>query len=201
MRIIAKFKALTTLLLVLVSTLALSAAQQPNLSKGIIRLKGGEVLHGLIAPLGQFPNSGTLFQSEKGGKQTIIPHERIESIDYEGNLYIARVLKIGNKATAVYMKEEAHGPASLYKAYYYGPKQTGKNNKVIQKQWTWVIDTDFQGSVALGHQPSMKQIAKALNHPEMDVQLKEHHVHGNSLVQLIEEFNSMVYKKGQHLGM
>jgi hypothetical protein len=190
---------LKTAMMIMAMVLPLFAmANQPsNLSKGTIVLKGGETLVGLVSPLGQFPNNGTLFQAEKGGKQTMVAHDRIERIEYEGAWYVPATIQINNKSVSAYLKEKAGGSANLYKAYYYAPKAMGKNNSMIQKQWSWVVSTAHHGPVALGHNPSSKQLAKVLDHPVVNFEFSTQQLDEASIIRLVEEYNTAVARSGE----
>jgi len=173
------------------------ATQPSNLSKGTIVLKGGETLVGLVSPLGQFPNNGTLFQAEKGGKQTIIAHNRIERIEFDGASYVPATIQVDNKAVPAYLKEKTTGSANLYKAYFFAPKSMGKNNNMIQKQWSWVVSTAHHGPVALGHNPSSKQLAKVLDHPVVNFEFSTEQLDEASIIRLVEEYNTTVARSGE----
>jgi hypothetical protein len=179
-------------LIAILSPLFMFANHPSGLSNGTIVLKGGETLNGFVAPLGEFPNNGTLFQAEKSGKKTIISYDRIEKVQYDGIWYTPATVVVNNKNVQAYLEQKASGAANLYKAFYYAPKQMGKNNSMIQKQWSWVVSTPHHGKVALGHNPTSSQLAKALDHPAVDFVVKAQKLSEESILQIIEDYNSTV---------
>lgn len=162
-----------------------------NFSKGTIYLKGGEVVEGQISPLGQFPENGTLFVSASG-KKTMIAHDRIEKVVIDDKTYLPSTVDLNGRKVAAYLEQKAEGSANLYKAYFYAKRDLGKNNSSIQLQWSWVVSTPHHGAIALGHNPRPSQLEKVLDHPVVDFKFQAQKLDENSIVKIIEDYNSAV---------
>lgn len=113
------WKAVLMVLIMIAPVLAKAFEPAKGLSKGTIHLKGGEVIKGQVAPLGQFPENGTLFVADQGGKQTMIAHNRIEKVVIDNKTYVPSMIELNGNKVAAYLEQKTSGSANLYKAYFY----------------------------------------------------------------------------------
>lgn len=186
------WKAAFMVLIMISPVLAKAFEPAKGLSKGIIYLKGGEVIKGQVAPLGQFPENGTLFVSEKTGKETMIAHNRIEKVVIDNNIYLPSMIELNGKEVAAYLEPKTSGSANLFKAYFYTSKEMGKNNRATQLQWSWVVSTPHQGAVALGHSPRPSQLAKVLDHPVVSYEFSADKLDESNIIKFVEDYNTAV---------
>jgi hypothetical protein len=186
------WKAALMVLVMIAPVLVNAFEPAKGLNKGTIYLKGGEVIKGYVAPLGQFPENGTLFVADQGGKETMIAHNRIEKVVVDNKTYIPSMIELNGSKVAAYLEQKTSGSANLYKAYFYFRKNIGKNNSTIQLQWSWVVSTPYHGAVALGQNPRPSQLANVLDHPVVSFQFNAQKLDENNIIKIVEEYNSAV---------
>lgn len=186
------WKAVLMVLIMIAPVLAKAFEPAKGLSKGTIHLKGGEVIKGQVAPLGQFPENGTLFVADQGGKQTMIAHNRIEKVVIDNKTYVPSMIELNGNKVAAYLEQKTSGSANLYKAYFYSQKEIGKNNTATQLQWSWVVSTAHHGAIALGHNPRPSQLAKVLDHPVVSFEFNAQKLDENNMIKIVEDYNSAV---------
>lgn len=187
-----KFK--TTFIVALAMALPFSSfAFQPKdgFKQGSIELKDGQVLTGEVLPLANFNQPSTLFKSADGAQKTIA-FNTIKKVVYGDMELLTGTAKINGKSTSVYLQVLEKGTATLYKAFFYGAQSMGKNNAVTAFQQSWMVSSPLNGLVALGKNPSEKLLAKALDHPAMNLSAEAKKLQTEAdLIQWIQNYNSM----------
>jgi|GEM_PF-4954143 len=173
-----------------IPALAFGIEKAGKFSDGEILLKNGESLKGLVAPLGDFPASATVFKLNEQAKKTKIAYDQISSVTYQGTTYIPAVIRVDGRLVSAYMEQVESGPARLYKAYYYAPKKQGKNNQVTQLQWSWVVSTSIKGTTVLGRDVKASQLLAALDHPKVTMEIEPQILDEAALKNYIEVYNS-----------
>lgn len=181
-------------LLILILAIGFSAmANVPeDFTKGIVILKNGQTLTGLVYPLGKFNKAGTIFRDAKSGRETFIDHSMIERVKYDGEWFLPASFVMNGKTIQGYLSQRTDGAVNLYKAYYYAPKSMGKNNTMIQKQWTWAVSNSHHGPVAIGQNPGPKQLAKVMEHPLVNFDIKTNKLDEVGIIRAVQEFNILV---------
>jgi hypothetical protein len=191
-QIFEKFK--TTFIIALAMVLPLSSfAFQPKdgFKKGSIELKDGQVLTGEVLPLANFNETSTLFKGADGVQKTIA-FNTIKKVMYGEKELVTGTAKINGRSTSVYLQVLEKGTATLYKAYFYSAQTMGKNNSVSAFQESWMVSTPLNGLTVLGKNPSEKQLAKALDHPAMNLSAETKKLQSEAdLIQWIQNYNSM----------
>lgn len=186
------FKKVLLVLILAIPVLANAFEPAKNLQNGTIYLKGGETLTGQISPLGDFANNGTVFQANANSKKTIIAHDRIEKIVIGDMTLIPSTVEVNGSKVAAYLEQKTEGSANLYKAYFFGTRELGKNNASTQMLWSWVVSTSHHGAIALGHNPKPSQLAKVLDHPVVSFSFDDKKLDENNIVKIVEDYNSAV---------
>ena len=186
------FKKILLVLILAIPVLANAFEPSKNLQNGTIYLKGGETLTGQIAPMGEFANDGTVFQANANSKKTTIAHNRIEKIVIGQLTLIPSTLEVNGNKVAAYLEQKTEGSAKLYKAYYFGTKEQGKNNASTQMLWSWVVSTSQHGAIALGNNPKPSQLAKALDHPVVSFSFDDKKLNESNIIKIVEDYNSAV---------
>lgn len=167
-------------------------ALEPKVAPGSVYLKNGEVLNGLVAPLGDHASSATVFQAERNSKKSLIPHAHIERVVQNGQEFVPAQIPVNGGSTEAYLERKASGPAELFRAHYYAQKSLGKNNTVKALHSGWVLSTPYSGLVNLGQHPDATELNRLLQHPLLEQPAAITELDDASLIKLIDDHNTAV---------
>lgn len=159
---------------------------------GTIFLKNGEVLTGLVSPLGNYADAATVYRADAQSRKTSIAHNQIEKIVLPQSVLQPAHIPVDGHSVAAYLEQKVSGSASLYRAHFYAAQQQGKNNSSMQLQWSWVLQSPESGLVSLGNQPTPSQLAQYLKHPLLKDTTTPASQDETAIIEAVEKHNAAV---------